>query len=175
MATKKTTNAVKQPIDAAVAAQKETVEAVVKAGTEAATKGYEQALQMTKEQVEKASTAMFKGYDEFSALNKDTIDAYVTSGKIFAKGVESLNREIFSFAQSAMETNVASAKAIFGARNVREMLEVQAEQSRANFDNFVAESTKIAEMSVAVANEAVEPIQARMKVTVEKMLKPIAA
>lgn len=41
--------------------------------------------------------------------------------------------------------------------------------------NRVAEGTKVSEMSLKVANESVEPIQAQFNVVVEKMMKPIAA
>ncbi len=37
---------------------------------------------MTKEQVERTSSAVFQGYDEIATLGKDNIDAYVESGNM---------------------------------------------------------------------------------------------
>ena len=164
-----------ESVEAAVAASQETIDTVMKAGTQAATKGYEQAIAIAQEQVEKASENLFKRYDEVASLGKDNVDAYVLSTTVFAKGVESMGKELMSMAQSAVETNVATTKALFGAKTVREVIDLQTEFSRSAFDNFVAESAKLTEMSMNLANDAIEPIQARMNVTVEKLLKPVAA
>jgi phasin family protein len=178
MSTQKKTQAATdamKPVEEAVNKTKEQYEAVVKASTEAATKNYEQAVQSAQEQVEKASKSLFKGYDELTSLNKDNMDAFVKSSNIYAKGFENLSKEVMSFAQSAMEANMATAKAFAGAKTLREMFDLQADYARNNFDKTLAESAKLTEMSVKVANDALEPIQGRVNVTVEKMLKPVAA
>ncbi len=178
MATKKTTSATQEalkPVEAAVAAGKDTVEKAMKAGTEAATKNYEKVLSMTQDQVEKASTAAFKGYDDFAAMNKDAVDAFVLSGNIVAKGYEAIGKELMAYTQSSMQANVAATKALFGARNVSEVLDLQSQYTRESFDKAMAESAKLSEMSVKLAKEAIEPIQARVNVVVEKMTKPMAA
>ncbi len=157
---KKTPTIDTKPIEEAVAAGKQTVE---------------QAVAATKEQVEKASTAAMKSYDEFAALNKDAVDAYVKAGNVFAKGFEDLGKTVFAFAQSQAETNVNAAKALMSAKTINDVVEIQSDLARAQFDAFVAEGTKVSEMSLKVANETVEPIQAQFNVVVEKMMKPVAA
>ncbi len=139
------------------------------------TKPIEEAVAATKEQVEKASTAAMKSYDEFAALNKDAVDAYVKAGNVFAKGFEDLGKTVFAFAQSQAETNVNAAKALMSAKTINDVVEIQSDLARTQFDAFVAEGTKVSEMSLKVANETVEPIQAQFNVVVEKMMKPVAA
>lgn len=151
MATKKSataTDAVK-PVGAAVAAGKETVE--------------------------KASKAAFKSYDEFTVLNKDNVDAVMKSGAIVAKGYEAIGQEVMAFAKASIEANVATAQALFGAKTLREAVELQTEFTRKAFDDMMAESAKLGEMSVKLANDAARPLQARVNVTVETMMKPVAA
>lgn len=178
MAMKKSAEAVNEalkPVEAAVFAGKESLESAVKAGTDAAQKGYEQAVSMTKEQVEKVSEAVFKGYDQFAAASKDNLEAVVASGNIVAKGVEGLSKEVFALAQSSFEASLNATKALFGVKSLREAIDLQAELSRSQFDKLTADSAKLAELSVKVANEAFQPIQARVNQAVEKMMKPIAA
>ena len=163
-----------KPVEDAVNAGKEQIENVVKASNEAATKQYEQAVEMTKQQVEKTSNAVFKGYDEVTTFNKANIDAVVQSSTIAAKGVESLSRELFDFAQQQLETNVATTKKLFGAKTLREVFDLQADFARQNFDKMLAESAKVTEMSVKVANEAMQPIQTQTNTAVEKAMKPAA-
>ncbi|MGF1630087.1 MAG: phasin family protein [Kiloniellaceae bacterium] len=164
-----------EPVAAAMTANQESIETVMKAGTQAATKGYEQTIALAQEQVEKASETIFQRYDEVASLGKESVDAYVLSSNLFAKGVESMGKELMSMAQSAVEANVATTKAVFGATSVRELIDLQTEFSRSRFDSLVADSAKLTELSMALASDTIEPIQLSMNTTVEKLLKPIAA
>jgi phasin family protein len=130
---------------------------------------------MAQEQVEKASSNLFKGYDEVASLGKDSVDAYVQSTAVLAKGIEAMGKELMGFTQSTVEANVATAKALFGAKTLREVIELQTDFSRSSFDSLVAESAKLTELSVALANDTIEPMQLRFNATVEKMMKPLAA
>ena len=87
----------------------------------------------------------------------------------------SFSKEVFALVQSSFETSMNAAKAFMGVKTLREAIDLQADLSRSQFDRLMADSTKLAEMSVKVANEAFQPIQARVNVAIEKMLKPVAA
>jgi len=163
------------PAEVAVTAHQETMETVLKAGTQAATKGYEQAIALAQEQVDKVSDSIFLRYDEVASLGKENVDAYVRSTTVFAKGVESLGKELMGVAQSLVEANVAATQALFGASTVREVIDLQTEFSRSRFDELVAESAKLTELSMTLANDTLEPIQLRLNATVEKLMKPVAA
>ncbi len=164
-----------KPVEAAVAASKDTLEAVVKAGTQAATKGYEQAVALTQEQVEKASSSVFDGYEEAASLGKDNMDAYVLSSTVVAQGFEALGKEVITYTQAAMEASMAAAQALVAAKTLEEVIELQTEYSRNSIDSMVAESAKLTDLSIALAHDALEPLQTRVTVTVEKMIKPLAA
>lgn len=178
MTAKKTAAAAQQdvlaPVEAAVNASKETVEAVMKAGTDAYAKQYEQTVTMTKDQVEKASAMMFQNYDEFVSLNKANLDAVVATTTTVAKGFETLAKELMGFAQGNVENGMTTTKKLLGAKNLQELMDLQTEYGRALFDGCVAESAKVAEMSMKTANEAFAPLQERVQVSVEKMTRPAA-
>jgi phasin family protein len=161
-------------VETALVAGKETAEGFMKAGVDAAQKGIEQAVQLTKENVEKASTAFFKGYDEFSVYSKGNVEAVVKAGSIYARGLEDLSKTMMAISQSQFEASVAAAKAVFGCTTLRQMVDLQTGLARSHFDKFVANGSKLSEISLKVANEALEPIQARVNVAVEKFIKPAA-
>ncbi len=175
MASKGKTERPVQPLGSVVEAGKQTVESVVKASTEAATKNYGKAIAATQEQLEKATSAAFQSYDEFAALGKDNLDAFVKASTVLVKGFETLGKEVASYGQTSIEKSVASAQALFGVKTLRELVELQTEMAKESFDALVAGGTRIGELSVKVANDAFEPIQEQVSVAVEKMLKPIAA
>lgn len=165
-------------IEEAVTVGKEAVEKAMKATSEnyeqavAATK---EAVTATKEQFEKASATVMKSYDEMVAMNKDNVDALVSASNIYAKGMEELGKAAFAFAQASAEANVATAKALMGAKTMNDVFTIQSDFARSQFDSFVAEATKLGEMGLKTANESVEPIQTQVNVTVEKLFKPVAA
>lgn len=163
-----------QAVEAAVAAGKETVDAV-KAGTAAATKGYDEAVAATKANVEKASEAAFKGYDDIKGQGKDNLDAVVRANSVLAKGVETLGQEMIGFATASVAAQVAAAQALAGAKTFQVVIELQNTYARASFDQFVAESARLSELTLKVASETAEPLQARVKHTVETLFKPLAA
>lgn len=177
MTTRKTNGKTAKPaktVEEALTASKETVEAVVEAGTVAATKNYDQAVAMTKDQVAKTSKAVFEGYGDIADLGQQNVDALVKSGTICAQGVETLGQEVMDFARTSIEGNVSAAQAIMGAKNLNEVVDLQSQLTRRNFDQAVAEYSKLTEMSVKLANDAFAPIQARFQVAVEKMWKPVS-
>ncbi len=164
-----------KPTDATFTAGNEIVDSFVKVGHEAAQKGYEQAVSMTKEQVEKARAAMAKGVEEMSTLGRENVDAVVQAGTIYARGVEVIGKEVMTYAQARMESNMAAVKAMFGARTLKDLVDLQAAYARSNFDELVGEATRLSEIGVKVTNDAFAPLNARVNVVVEKMTKPLAA
>jgi phasin family protein len=179
--TKKTSAAkdIRKTLEAAPPAETSNVEAVAKAGPEATVQQYQQAVAITQTQVqtqvEKASTMMFKGYDELNQLNKANLDAVVASTTTFAKGFEAISRELMSFAQGSIEANVSKSKKMFGVKSLQDLFELQSDLARSNFDTLMSQSAKLTELSVQVTNEAFEPLQARAQASVEQLLKPVAA
>jgi phasin family protein len=158
---------VKQTGDAFAAGQK-TVEQAVKASTE----GYEQAIEMTKDQVEKTSAAVMRGYDDYAAFNKDSVDAFVKAGNVWSKGFEDMGKMFFAFAQASSQQSVDAAKSVMGAKTITDIVDAQSAFAKTSFDNIVAESTKISELTMSVSNEAAAPVQAQFNVAAAKFANP---
>ena len=146
-----------------------------KASTDSFAASYEQALAASKEQFEKFMPSAVKNLDEFAGLGKSNFDAFVRAGTIAAKGFEMLGQQVAAYNKGAVEANLAAAQAIFGAKNVQEFVELQTGFAREAFDRMVAETTKLSELSIQIANETAEPLNARFNETLKKMAKPLAA
>lgn len=159
MPTKNFTAATKT-IEDAVAQAKQNLEGLVKA---------------QQEQLEKAQAQLLKSYDDLAALSKQNVDAVVQSGTIVAKGAEEAGKQVAAFTQTSFEKNVAAGKALLGIKSVRELIDFQNAFIKQSFDALVAETTKLQELSTKVANEAMAPINDRVKATVGTFAKPIAA
>jgi len=167
-----------QPVEAALAAGKETIETVVKAGAEAASKGVERAVAMSREHVSaavKAGTEAFKSYEDIVAFGKDNVDAVVKSNAILVKGFQDIHNVLFGIAQAQLEEQVAATKKFFGCKTFKDVMEAQAELARTSYAKVLDDGRKITDLSVKLAEEASTPITRRVNVTVEKFTKPLAA
>lgn len=167
-----------ETVEAAVAAGKETVESVVKAGTEAATKGVEKAVAVSQEQVAaavKAGSEVFKNYEEVIAFGKENVDAMVKANAVLVKGVQDLNKEFFAIAQAVLEDNAETAKKVLGCKSVQDAVAIQSNVVKASYEKAMTESRKITDMTVKLAEDASAPITKRVNVTVEKFTKELAA
>ena len=52
---------------------------------------------------------------------------------------------------------------------MRDLVDLQSSFAKKSFDSAVAESTKVSEISVKVANEAFQPISAQINATIGKL------
>ncbi|MGE4220963.1 MAG: phasin family protein [Alphaproteobacteria bacterium] len=127
------------------------------------------------QQFEKAIPAMMKGYDEFTALNQATLDAFMKASNVLVKGYEDIGKEYFKFAQASAEASAEAAKSMMSAKTLKEVVDLQSGYARSSFDTLVAEGTKLNEMTVKVANEAIQPIQTQFNKTMERVFKVSAA
>jgi phasin family protein len=118
-----------------------------------------------------AATA-FKGYEDFTAFGKDNFDAFVQANAVFAKGFEDFSKEVLSLTQASMEGAASAAKAMFSAKTLKDVVELNTELTKTNIEKLVANSSKLSELGMKVTTEALAPINARVNVAVEKILKP---
>lgn len=117
------------------------------------------------------STQTFKGYEDFAAFGKANLEAFVQANKLFTSGIESLSKEVVSLAQSSLESSTAATKAMFAAKTLKDVVELQADFAKTSFEKMVANSTKLGEMTVKLATDSAAPIGARVTAASEKVMK----
>ena len=117
----------------------------------------------------------FKGFEQFASLGKENMDAAMKASALFAKGAEVLNAQMFAVAREAIEENLKASKAAFGCKTPDEFFELQNDLARANYEKAVAETRKLTEMSVKVAEESAAPLTERVNANVEVLTKNLAA
>ena len=125
-----------------------------------------------KDQFAKAAESQFKAADEVAAFGKSNVDAFIQAGSIFFHGFEELTRSFVGLTQAQVETGMSAAKAMIGAKTLTELTDLQNSFTKTAFDTAVSEATQISELAIKIANEAIEPISARVTATMEQMSKP---
>jgi phasin family protein len=140
-----------------------------------APKSFEQFFGQAKEQADKVQAQGAKSFEDIAKFSKENLDAVVSASTVYAKGFETVGKAFYALSQETVEASAAVAKAMLGVKTLKEAVDLQTDFAKTTFDKFVAEGTKLSEMSIKVANEALEPINARVNVAVEKFLKPAVA
>lgn len=151
------------------AAAAKTIEEVVAV----AKQNLEGAVNAQKEQFEKATAQILKSYEDVAVVAKENVDAVVASSTIVAKGAEQAGKQVAAYTQSSAETAVANGKAALAVKTINELFELQTTFFKSSVEAFIAESTKLQELTVKIAGDAAAPISARVNATVEKMVKPV--
>ena len=104
-----------------------------------------------------------KGYDAFGGYSKETADAVTKSATVAGKGVETINSEIYSFSKQSIEEAVAATKAVMGSKSVHEAFEFQTDFAKSAFEAYVAERSKLSELTTAAAKDSFAPFKGRVQ------------
>jgi phasin family protein len=104
-----------------------------------------------------------KGYDAFVGYGKETADAVTKSATVAGKGIESINSEIYSYSKQSIEDAVSASKAVMGSKSVHEAFEFQTDFAKSAFEAYVAELSKIGELTTAATKDAFAPFKGRVQ------------
>lgn len=157
---------------------KATVERLVKAGADAASRSYETFMALARERVEaglKAASRAASGYDEVSVFGRANLEAVVASGTTVANGMETVLKGWLALGQKSIEGGVAAAKGAMACRNLKDFVDWQAAVSRNQVDVMLDEATRLSEVGAKTAQEALLPLTERFNATVDRMLRQPAA
>ena len=106
---------------------------------------------------------MIKSFEEFQALGKDGIEAYVASATALTKGFQTIAQEAADFTRKSFEKGTAAFERAAATKSFDKALEVQQGYAKEAYEAFVAQATKLGELYVATAQEAYKPLEASFK------------
>ncbi len=157
--------------EAAAAATKgfEQTLAAMKEGMEKASKGFETQQVKMKEGVEKA----MKTAEEMVAFSQGNVEAFVKASQIFTAGLQDLSKHLTAQSKAAFEESTSFTKTLMSVKSVKEAVDLQSGFAKASLEKAVAETSKITDASVKLAEQAVAPLTARLTLAVEKFGKAV--
>ncbi len=143
--------------DAAFNAAQDAAEGAMKA----ATVGYEKAIEMSNEQVEKARAAMFDNADEVSVFARENAEAVRKSSAVLATAFEDAGRQWLGFAKAAFDEGFATAGRLASAKDPQAAASIQAAWAEDSVNRLVEAGGAMQELSRTVAEQATAPITDR--------------
>lgn len=121
---------------------------------------------------EKAKAAVEKNtklVGEMTELAKGHVEALVESGKITAKGLETLGHDAAEYGRKSFEQATATMKSLAAVKSPADFFKLQSDYVRTAFDSMVAETSKNTEAFIKLAGEAAQPVSNRVAVAMEKI------
>lgn len=106
---------------------------------------------------------------EMTELAKGNVEALVESGKIAAKGFETMGQDAAEYSRKQFEQATATMKSLAAVKSPADFFKLQSDYVRSAFDSMVAETSKNTEAFIKLASDAAQPVSNRVAVAMEKI------
>ena len=126
---------------------------------------------MTKEQLESVAGDALKTYGDLTAMGKLNVESTLKATAALTKGAEEIGKAWTALAKRLVDIQMSSLQTLLGARNIKDVVEVHADLTKTHFQTAMSEGAKISELTLKVANEAIQPLSARVTDTVKATAK----
>jgi len=127
--------------------------------------------------------------NDMSGFNKEAMDEFMVGTRAAAQRFEAIKSEFEAFSKAQMKEGIAAAKALKAAKSMEEAVELQMTFARSYFENsirqmsklgalsfdFMQESMKQNQKSMAPMQKAMEPFTAKFQAAAEKAMGPLTA
>lgn len=110
-----------------------------------------------------------KAIEELSEITKGNVEAMVESGKIAAKGMETLGQEAVDYGRKSFERATASFKSFATVKTPTEFFQLHSQLISSSFDDFTKEAARSGEALVKLAGDVAQPLTARVTVVTDKV------
>ena len=126
-------------------------------------------------QVTISAEAFSKAARDAAEFGRGNLEALTQSAQAYAQGTQELGRQVFALAQDLNVQAVEGAKALVGAKSLKEAAEVQAQFARTAFDRAASESARLQQAAVQVIERAVAPLFQHAAAALPQAGRPLAA
>ncbi len=103
-----------------------------------------------------------KNMEDITAMTKENFEAFVQAMTIASKGMEEVMAEVMAYSKQQADEFANVSKEVSSVKNVEDFVNHQSEFTKHAFESYVEEMTKVGDMMISNAKEAMEPISARM-------------
>ena len=139
------------------------------ASAEAAMSKGKEAMEQVAAKSREAVEAGMKSIDELTAHAKGNVEAMLASARAATTGMETLAQHVADFSRKSFEETTAAARAMTTVKTPNELLQLQNDFAKTQFDSAISEMSKLSEMMVKMAGEVFEPVQNRIAIAAEKV------
>jgi hypothetical protein len=130
---------------------------------------------MSMNQVTMTAEAFSKATRDAAELGRGNLEAVAQSTQAYFQGTQELSREAFALAQALTTQAIEGAKALAGAKSLKEAADIQALFARAAFDRLASEGSRLQRAAQQVIERAFVPLTQRATAAAPQTARPLAA
>ncbi len=112
-----------------------------------------------------------KGFSDMAGFGKQNVEAALAASRTLVKGIEELNQAWAHLTMRMFEAHMSSVEALLGCKNLKDVAALQTVFAKTQMERAVSEGSKFSELTLKVANEAIQPIQARVSEAMKQAVK----
>jgi phasin family protein len=102
---------------------------------------------------------MMKNFEDIQKAGKDNFDASVQAFGAVSRRFQTIAAETADFAKKSFEESTAATEKLAAARSLDKVIEVQSDYVKSAYERFVAQSAKVGQLYVDLAQEAYKPFE----------------
>ena len=121
-------------------------------------------------QVTMTAEAFSKATRDAAELGRGNLEAVAQSTQVYFQGTQELSREAFALAQALTTQAIEGAKALAGAKTLKEAADIQAV-----FDRLASEGSRLQQAALQVIERAFVPLTQRATAAAPQTARPLAA
>jgi phasin family protein len=114
-----------------------------------------------------------KTTEDLVSFGQGNFEAFAKAGQIWATGMQDLGKQVAATAQAQVDQTVATFKALAGVKSFKEAVDLQTSLARSSVEKAVAETGKLTDASLKLAEQTFAPLTARVTLAVEKFGRPV--
>lgn len=126
-------------------------------------------------QVTITAEAFSKTARDAAEFGRGNLEALAQSAQAYVQGAQELGREALAVAQDLNTQAVEGAKALIGAKSLKEVTEIQAQFARTAFERAAKESSRLQQAGLQVIERALAPLAQRSAAAFPQAARPAAA
>ncbi|WP_375403144.1 phasin family protein [uncultured Sphingomonas sp.] len=107
--------------------------------------------------------------EDMAELSKGNVEALVESGRIAARGMETVGQHAADYARRQFEGATAAFRQLAAVKSPTDLLRIQGEIARTAMDQMVADTSRGTETLLKFAGEVAQPISNRYAVVAARM------
>ncbi len=116
---------------------------------------------------------MYKNFDDVKKLTEDNTKKLTESTAVVTKGVQAIATEAADFSKKALEASTAAIQEISAVKSVEAAVELQMKHGKKAYEDSIAYSTKLSEMSTAMLKDAFKPFESMFKAAAASAPAPV--
>lgn len=127
------------------------------------------ALEQVAERTQSVIEKTLKGYEELSSFGYGNFEALAAMSRAAAKGFEAIAQQASDFSRRSFEEAEAAFRGMTSVSSPNELVQLQNEFAKAQFDSVVSEFSKLSETMIKVIGDVVQPLSSRTAVATDRL------